>query len=107
MNKIKYLIKRVREMDFKAMFSTAKRISKVKKKPAIFILLDIIYCGYKYMAGYVDYEVFCFYNLNKSQRKTMITRGINNRFVQTLNDKNYTDLLDNKLQFNAKFNKLL
>ena len=107
MRKIKYLIKRVFEMDFKAMFKTAKRVSKIAKKPSIVILFDIIYCGYKYMAGYVDYEVFCFYYLNKAQRETMITRGINNRFVQTLNDKNYTDLLDNKLMFNEKFNKFL
>lgn len=94
-------------MDFKSMFQTAKRISKITKKPALIILCDIIYCGFKYMAGYVDYEVFGFYNLSKEIRETMITRGINNRFVVALNNKNYTDLLDNKLLFNEKFNKYL
>lgn len=107
MKRIIYMVKRILEMDFKAMFKTAKRVSKITKKPSIIILFDIIYCGFKYMAGYVDYEVFCFYNLSKAVRETMITRGINNRFVVALNDKNYTNLLDNKLMFNEKFNKYL
>lgn len=107
MKRLIYMIKRIFEMDFKAMFKTAKRVSKITKKSSMIILFDIIYCGFKYMAGYVDYEVFCFYSLNKEVRETMITRGINNRFVVALNNKNYTNLLDNKLLFNEKFNKYL
>ena len=107
MNKIKYIIRRVFDMDFKQMVNTAKRVSKIAKKPTIIILFDMIYCGLKYMSGYVDYEVFCFYNLSKYQRSTIITRGINNRFVSTLNNKNFTQLLDNKLLFNEKFNRYL
>lgn len=107
MKRIIYMIKRIFEMDFKQMFKTSNRLAKRLKKPTIVILLDIIYCGFKYMAGYVDYEVFCFYNLSKQQRETMITRGINNRFVSILNDKNYTHILDNKLLFNEKFDKYL
>ena len=46
MKKITYMIKRIFEMDFKAMFKTAKRISKITKKPSVIILFDIIYYGY-------------------------------------------------------------
>lgn len=107
MKKFKYLFKRICEMHFKDMFKTAKRVAKANKACFIVVLFDIIYCGLKYMAGYVDYEVFGFYNLNKSQRETIITRGINNKFVTALNNKNFVDLLDNKLLFNEKFNKYL
>ncbi len=89
------------------MFETAKRVSKANKVSFWVVLLDIIHCGLKYMAGYVDYEVFGFYNLTKEQRETIITRGINNRFVSTLNDKELANTLDNKLLFNERFNAFL
>lgn len=107
MKKIIYLFKRICEMDFKAMFKTAKRVSRANKASTLFVLFDIINCGLKYMAGYVDYEVFGFYNLTKTQRETIITRGINNRFVSTLNDKTLANTLDNKLLFNERFNDFL
>lgn len=94
-------------MNFKAMFKTARRVDKANKAPSIIVLFDIIRCGLKYMAGYVDYEVFGFYNLTKEQRETIITRGINNRFVATLNDKELANTLDNKLLFNERFNEFL
>lgn len=51
-------------MNYKNLFETAKRISKKTNKNSVIIFLDILYCGIRYMAGYVDYEVFEFYNLN-------------------------------------------
>jgi len=107
MKKIIYIIKRICEMNFSAMFKTAKRISKENNASFFKVLFDIIHCGLKYMAGYVDYEVFGFYNLNTEQRETIITRGINNRFVSILNNKEMANTLDNKLLFNEKFNEFL
>lgn len=107
MKKIIYIIKRIFEMDFTAMFKTAKRISKANNASFFVVLFDIIRCGLKYMAGYVDYEVFGFYTLTAKQRETIITRGINNRFVSTLNDKELANTLDNKLLFNKRFNAFL
>ena len=107
MKKVIYLFKRICEMDFKAMFKTARRVGKANKTPSVIVLFDIICCGLKYMAGYVDYEVFGFYNLTKEQRETIITRGINNRFVSILNDKEIANTLDNKLLFNERFNEFL
>lgn len=107
MKKIIYIFKRISEMNFSAMFDTAKRVSKKNNACYFKVLLDIVYCGIKYMAGYVDYEVFDFYNLNKFQRSTIITRGINNKFVSTLNNKEAANVLDNKLLFNERFNDFL
>ena len=54
-------------MDYGAMFKTAKEVSKITGKNSLVVLMDIIKCGSKYMAGYVDYKVFKMYNLNEEQ----------------------------------------
>lgn len=107
MKKIKYMLKRICSMNYSELFKTAKRVSKKCNKNCLIIFIDIIYCGMKYMAGYVDYEVFEMYNMNKEQRKTVITRGINNKFVVMLNDKNFTNIIDDKILFNKKYNDYL
>lgn len=107
MEKLKYLIKRLKNMNFKNFFSTLRRIHKKSNKNFVVIFCDMIYCGFKYMAGYVDYEQLEFYNLKKAQRKTIITRGINNKIVKTLNDINYFKYIDDKVLFNEKYNDFL
>ena len=57
-------------MDYKNMFRIAKAISKKTKKNYISIVIDMIKCGFKYQAGYYDYQEFEFYNLNNEERKT-------------------------------------
>ena len=44
------------------MFRIAKAISKKTKKNYISIVIDMIKCGFKYQAGYYDYQEFEFYN---------------------------------------------
>ena len=90
-------------MDFKNMLAQAKVVRKRTGKPTLFVLVDMIYCGYKYLAGYMDYVVFEFYNLSRQQRKTQVTRGINNGLVKTLNDKNSWYKFDKKDEFNRIF----
>lgn len=107
MGKIKYLFKRICNMDISAFLKTVRRIKRKTSKKPIGIFLDMVFCGLIYMAGYKDYEVFEFYNLNRKQRKTFITRGINNKFVKLLNDKNYANIIDNKILFNQKYDKFL
>lgn len=107
MNNLKYILKRLKNMDYLSFFYTINRIHKKTNKNSFIIFCDIIYCGFKYMAGYVDYEVFEFYNMKKDQRKTIITRGINNKYVKELNDKNYFKYIDDKTLFNENYNKFL
>ena len=82
MGKIKYLFKRIIKMDYKNMFRIAKAISKKTKKNYISIVIDMIKCGFKYQAGYYDYQEFEFYNLNNEERKTYLTRGKNNEIIK-------------------------
>ena len=94
-------------MDYKNMFKIAKDIGKKINKNYIVILIDMIKCGLKYQAGYYDYQEFEFYNLNKEERKTYLTRGKNNEIVKRFNDKTSFHKFENKVEFNKIFNKYL
>ena len=45
MGKVKYLLKRIRKLDYKNMFRIAKKISKKTNKNYIGIILDMVRCG--------------------------------------------------------------
>lgn len=103
MKRLKYIITRIFKMDYKNMLKIAKRISKKSKKPRFFILIDMVICGFKYGAGYYDYQEFEFYLLSGKERRTYLTRAKNNQIISTYNDKKYFHVLDDKIEFNEKF----
>lgn len=107
MSKVGYLLKRIRSMNYHQMFETIDLIQKKTNKNKVSILIDIVYCGIKYRAGYMDYKLFEMYNLDKKQRRTIITRGINNDIVKKYNHPEFKKYFSNKLEFNKKFNKYL
>ena len=89
MKRILYMIKRILKMDYKGLFSTVAAVHKKTGIGRTKLFFDIIKCGLKYGAGYKDYQLCEWYNLNDTQRATYVTRGINNTIVSLLNDKNY------------------
>lgn len=107
MKRILYLIKRILGMDYKSLFKTVGSIHKKTKINRIKLFFDVVKCGLKYGAGYRDYELCEWWNLNDEQRATYVTRGINNRIVSLLNDKEYYHILDNKIEFNNTFGEFL
>ena len=107
MGKMKYLFKRIIQMDYKNMIKIAKDIGKKTKRNRVFVLIDMVVCGFKYQAGYYDYQEFEFYNLNRKERKTYLTRGKNNEIIKRFNDKSKFPLFDNKGEFNKIFNSFL
>lgn len=107
MGKINYLFKRIIQMDYKNMIKIAKSIGKKTKKNYILILFDMCRCGFKYQAGYYDYQEFEFYNLNAEQRKTYLTRGKNNEIIKRFNDKSKFHFIDNKNEFYDGFSSFI
>ena len=107
MGKIGYLFKRITSMNYGKMFDTINEVHEKNGKNKIGIFFDIIHCGLKYQAGYMDYKLFEMYNLNEKQRKTIVTRGINNGIVKKYNNPEYTKYFSDKIVFNKKFNKYL
>lgn len=103
MKKLLYYIKRIFKMDYKQFFITLNKVHKRSKKSRIYLFFDMLYSSYKYLAGYTDYFLFYFENLNKKQRSTYITRGVNNNYLRYLNDRNYYKYFRNKVLFNESF----
>ena len=104
---MKYMFKSLFHSSLKRMWSTVVSCSKKSNKPKLVIFFDMVYCVLKYEAGYVDYEMFEFYNLNKEQRKTILTRGKNNKIVKELNNQDYVYIMENKEIFNKTYKKYL
>lgn len=107
MEKIKYLFKRIMHMNYKNFFKVINNIHHKTGRTRIILFFDIVYCGLKYQAGFFDYELFEMYNLNRKQRKTVLTRGINNHYIKKYNDKRFTHIFLNKDEFNKQFDKFL
>ena len=107
MYKIKYFFKRLMNMSYKRMFETINYIHKKTGRNRVFLFFDVIYCGIRYQAGYMDYKLFEMYNLNSKQRKTIITRGINNSFIKRFNNPEFAKIFHDKLLFNEKYKKYL
>lgn len=103
MEKIKYLVNRLFNMNYKNCFSKINEISKKRKTPKIFIIIDMIKCSILYGSGYMDYYLFDMYDMSNDERKTIITRGINNKLIKKYNDKNYIHIFENKDEFLNKF----
>lgn len=107
MIRINYLIKRIAEMDKKAMLEKVSSIHKKTNKSRIWLFFDMIKCGRKYGAGYMDYDLYEMYNLTPEQRDTYLTRGRNNEIDRKFNQKEFNCKLEAKDQFNTNFNKYL
>lgn len=107
MKKMTYLIKRIFKMNFKNMRETINKTVKKSGKNKLFIILDMIYSGIVYQAGYMDYYACEMYNASLKDRKTFMTRGKNDKYIRTLNDREYYHWFLNKDEFNKKFSKFL
>lgn len=105
MKKLKFIIGRIFKMDYKNFFRIVKEVKKKTHKLYIVVFFDIIICGFKYGAGYLDYNLFEMYNMNSKERKTILTRGVNNTYFQLHNDPSYTHIFNNKDEFNEVFKK--
>lgn len=107
MSKITYLIKRISKMNYGAMFETVNKVHEKNNKNKIGIFFDIVGCGLKYQAGYVDYYLFEMYKMNKKERATVVTRGINNKIIKQVNDMSLAYKFEDKALFNKLFDKYM
>ena len=107
MTKIKYLFKRILNMNYRNFFKTIDYVHEKTHKNKFLILIDVIICGIKYQAGYVDYQLFEMYKMNNKERKTIVTRGKNNEIMKKFNNLNYINYFNDKSLFNKTFDKYL
>lgn len=94
MGKFKYLITRLKDMDYKKMFKTIDKVYGKTKKNRIGIFLIWLVHMLHHQAGYTDYYSFGMYDMTEEEKKTILTRGRNNTYVATLNSKEYWHLFE-------------
>jgi len=93
----------IRRMDTKRMRATAAKVAKEAHKPTPFIFCDMVWCGFRYRAGYLDYDLFHFWDMNAAQRATVLTRGKNDQYVAALNQRKDWSAFEVKPEFLEKF----
>lgn len=107
MKRITYLIKRIFKMNFKNMREIIKKTALKSGRSKLYVFIDMIYSGIVYQAGYMDYYACEMYNASLKDRKTFMTRGKNDKYIRTLNNREYYHWFLNKDEFNKKFSKYL
>ena len=100
---LKYIARVLSGAKFKNMFEKIDMIHEKTGKGKIGLFFDMIGCTLKYGAGYNDYIIFEFYNMNGKERKTYLTRMKNKKLVTTLNDERFSHIFDEKNIFDEKF----
>ena len=104
---IKYLTRVLTNARFKKMFEKIDAIHEKTGKNKAYLFFDMLGCALKYGAGYNDYIIFEYYNMNAAERKTYLTRIKNKKLVMMLNDTNFSHILDQKNLFDEKFAEFL
>lgn len=106
-NQVKY-IKRilggVRWEELQKSLNKAKERSG-KWKPWLFA--DMLWCFARYGAGYHDYVMFGFYDMNGKHRDTYVTRVRNKKLIELVNDPVTADIFDHKTRFDPRFKDYL
>ena len=107
MKNLGYVIRRLFDMNYKAMLQKINSIHKKTGKSRLWILRDMQRCAVNYGAGYMDYDLFEMYNLTDQQRDTYITRGRNNALIKQYNNPAFGHFLRNKGEFNQRFREFV
>lgn len=107
MQKLRYYWHILKGIRFKKFFNVIDRAHEMSGKSKIFLFFDIIVCAIRYGAGYYDYLIFKFWDMNHSQRKTYVTRLWNKKIVTTVCDPAASHYFDHKNDFYNRFSAYL
>lgn len=87
-----------------------KSLNKAKErsgKPKALLFCDMLWCSARYGAGYHDYVMFGFCDMDGKHRDTYVTRIRNKKLITLLNDPNTAEIFDHKVRFDPRFRKYL
>ena len=94
-------------MSLKRMWLSVCAVSKESHKWKLAVFFDMLWCAVKYNIGYLEYQVFGFAHVRGKKRKTFMTMNYNLALIRRVNDKRYTDLFEDKIQFNQRFKEYI
>ena len=107
MPSIKYIARVLSGVRFKKLDHIMEIVKEKSGQNKVHTFFDILWCAARYGAGYHDYLMFGFYDMNGRERDTYLTRVRNKKVQEIMNDIAYSDEFDDKLRFNENFAEFL
>ena len=80
-SKLQYYMRVLKGASFDKFKTVVNNAHERSGKNKLAIVLDMINCTLRYGAGYNDYVIFEFWDLNHKQRSTYLTRMKNKKFL--------------------------
>ena len=103
MRKIKTFFRRVASGSFKRFFRNLNLVHKESGKNRILLFFDMIFSMFRYGIGYLDYMTFGFAFIKKDKRRTFMTMDDNIQMCRAMNQKEASEVFENKLIFSKTF----
>ena len=103
MRDLKALLLRVKSASLKRMIRNVQNVHRDKGVNSVRVFFDMIYCGFKYKIGYLDYVIFGFADIGKEKRRTFMTMDDNIYFVRKYSDREKRQIFENKSTFHKVF----
>lgn len=107
MPSLKYFTRVLRGFRFEKLDHMLDIVKEKSGHAKVRTFFDILWCAARYGAGYYDYVMFGFYDMNGRQRNTYLTRVRNKKVCERMNDYTFAEEFDDKLRFNARFSDYL
>lgn len=107
MPSVKYIARVLSGVRFKKLDHILEVVREKSGQSKVHTFFDILWCAVRYGAGYYDYLMFGFYDMNGRERDTYLTRVRNKKVQEIMNDIAYSDEFDDKLRFNENFAEFL
>ena len=105
MNKIQYAWQRITNVQTKNMTRVLNREADNNGKSRFAVKMDFLKCALKYKIGYIDYMKGNYINLNKEERKKMLTASNYFALMKYLNPNLYRVTQDDKFICNKVYHK--
>ena len=99
MSKATYIINRALHLNLAGLKERLGQVHAITGRARPAILMDMLFCGIRYEAGYIDYTIFGMYDMTPAQRKDILTRGKNTRYVSALNRREDWHYFNHKSEF--------
>jgi hypothetical protein len=105
--RLRHYLSRLATLDVRNMLAVARAVAAESGRARILIILDMVWCSVVYQAGYLDYQEFEFWSLDRGERRTWITSGNANSIVVKYNQRDYRAQFSDKPTFNQRFREYL
>lgn len=107
MPNVKYIARVLSGIRFEKFNYVMEKVKDKCGQSKVKTFFDVLWCAARYGAGYYDYVMFGFYDMNGKQRDTYLTRVRNKKVCEIMNKPGFSDEFDDKLRFNARFKDFL